>query len=344
MKTWKIENLQQFLDSIVKFNENDLKKYLSNKEDYYGDEISIPKKNGRRIVYSVDKNHKLYVIQKNVTANFLNNIKISDASCGFIRGSSYFQFLSIHSDFYKKRYYLRMDIKDFFGSITKDAIVKSLEYYCENENVDNEKILEYLAEILTYKNKVIQGVPSSPMLSNIVFRELDIRIIRYCNKYNIRYSRYADDLLFSSIDNVVLKKSFGKGIAKILDSRGFKINYEKMIRSNNFLSLNGFVVSDSIRLSRKKLSNINRILFFLETKQNLDEVKKGNITPLNEHIKSELKIEEDRFSGKYDLANYLNGVRAFMINVIKNTEDEEFIKKAKRIITRIENIVNIILV
>lgn len=340
MKIWKIEDSKQFFETIVKYSENDLKKILSKKEEFYGEEIQIPKKNGFRKVYLIDKAQDLNVVQNNITKNFLNNIKLSDASCGFVKGSSYFDFLEIHTDFYKNRKFLRLDIKDFFGSISKDTVIEVLSFYCNDMDGAEEEILQYLGDILTYDDKVIQGIVSSPILSNIVFRELDIRIIKYCNEFDVRYSRYADDLLFSGTDGKIFKKSFFNGIAKILGSKGFEINYDKIIRSQSYISLNGFVISDSIKLSRKKLNRINRVIFFLKNNKNFIEIKKDNFAELNEHMKKEENINYDSFSGKYELSNYLNGYRAFLINVMKNSDDEAFIKKANKIIFQIEDIVD----
>lgn len=344
MKIWKITSEKQFFESIIKCSEDKLKKALSEKDKFYGDEIMIPKKNGFRSIYSVDKNHALFFIQRNICKNFLNNIKVSDATCGFVKNSSYYDFLDPHKDFYQNNYYLRLDLINFFGSIKKEVVSNVLDYYCQTEKEEKKKILDYLSDALTYQDNVIQGVSTSPMLSNIVFRELDIRIQKYCIKHNVRYSRYADDLLFSSPEESLLQNSFCKGISKIVNSRGFSINYDKVIKSHNYISLNGFVISDSIRISRKKLVYINRILFFLSNKENITQIEKGDISKLNLHIKNETRITHDTFSGKYELVNYLNGYRAFMISIISNSEDKKFVKKGSNMILQVERYVDILLV
>lgn len=148
-------------------------------------------------------------------------------------------------------------VKDVFG------------YYC---NIEDEKekvsVLDTIVEILTYEDRVVQGTITAPTVSNIVFRRMDIRIERYCSKYNVRYTRYADDLPFSSESDKLIKKNFTRGIAKILKSGGFAINYSKVIRSRSYIALNGFVISDKVTLFRKKLSEINRVLFYLRNKNN----------------------------------------------------------------------------
>lgn len=206
--------------------------------------------------------------------------------------------------------------------------------------MNRDELIKMIFEILTYNNILIQGAITSPIISNIVFRELDIRIQKYCRKYDIIYTRYADDLLFSGYNSILLKKTFYKGIEKIVGSRGFQINYLKTKRAKEYISLNGFVIDNDIRLSRKKLEEINRIIFFLNRKDELKKIKKGDVSGLNMHLRKETNINTDRFAGKYELLNYLNGYRAFIISAMKYSEDENFLSKSKNKIEKLEDIVN----
>lgn len=107
-------------------------------------------------------------------------------------------------------------------------------------------------EILTYKYTLYRdAITSSYNKCNIVFRELDIRIQKYCRKYDIIYTRYADDLLFSGYNSILLKKTFYKGIEKIVGSRGFQINYLKTKRAKEYISLNGFVIDNVLGFPEK---------------------------------------------------------------------------------------------
>ena len=342
MKIWKIESEEQFYDVIINCKKERLIAILDNKKKYYGEKIYLPKKNGYRIVYHINKKNDLYKIQKKLLENFLSNIMISDCACGFVEGTNYFDYMKPHTDFYKKNYYLRLDLENFFGNVSKDDVKQSLGYYVSKEVENRDEVLDTLIEILTYDNEIAQGAITSPIVSNIVFRNLDIRIQKYCFKHDIEYTRYADDLLFSGHRDVLHKKSFCKNIERIVGSKGFRINYSKTKRSRCYISLNGFVIDDSIRLSRKKMEEINRIIFFLSNKRNLKKIKEGNVTELNLHIKEEKKVDCDRFNGKYELINYLNGYRAFLISVVCNTENSKHIKKIQKIIARIEYIVKLI--
>nr|WP_295761859.1 reverse transcriptase family protein [uncultured Intestinibacter sp.] len=358
MKIWKIDDSNKFFNEILDLNEDSLKSAIDSKEEYYRELKKIKKKNGYREIYIINKEHDLYKLQKNICINFLNNIMISDASYGFRKKSNYIEYLYSHTDFYKEKYYLRLDIKDFFGSIDYEILKECLEYYFEeNENLDGkrkEELLEYTIDILTYNNKIIQGAPSSPVISNILFRQLDIRIIRYCRQLGITYTRYADDLLFSSHNNLLHKKSFIIGIKKILASKNFDLNYDKIIRGHKQISLNGYVISDSIRLSRKKLSDLNRVLFCIDKNNIQKEVNNENKINISGDYLSQLNVDlikykrnskrieykrKEKIVSKEDLINYLTGNRAFLISVLKYCDDEKYIKKMKRMINKIENII-----
>lgn len=136
----------------------------------------MPKKNGYRQIYCINKRCDLYRIQKRMVDNFLQNIKVSDRTCGFVKGSSYYDFMEPHKDFYKRNQYLRLDLNNFFGSISKKMLNDNLSYYVDENIINRDELVNTIFEILTFNDALIQGAITSPIRSNIVFRELDIRI------------------------------------------------------------------------------------------------------------------------------------------------------------------------
>ena len=95
-----------------------------------------------------------------------------------------------------KKFNLSVDISSFFESITYDMIVESLVNLGFNKN-----IAEYIAVLTTIDKKLVQGYNTSPTIANIVANKLDNELIEACNnKYT--YTRYADDLYFSSNDDI----------------------------------------------------------------------------------------------------------------------------------------------
>lgn len=343
MKIWKIESKSMYYNDILDVKEEELPKFLTQnaKKEYYGEPREIPKKGGKRIIYSINTTNTLYDIQKNLCNNFLSNIMLPDVVHGFKKETNYIEFLIPHLDFYGNNNYLRLDIKDFFGSISKKNIRKALKYYFKpNDNLSDENIktlVDRTTEILTYNNKVIQGAPSSPIISNIIFRQLDIRIEKYCRCFQITYTRYADDMLFSSNNEKIFQESFISGVSRIISDGDLYLNYSKIIRSKNQISLGGYVISDNIRLSRNKLSDLSRVLFYIENHK--DYRNDSYYNDLNTFIINQTGSESLKFSGIYSLINYLTGNRAFIISILKYSQDSNFCNKAEKMICRLERII-----
>lgn len=80
-------------------------------------------------------------------------------------------------------------------------IFKGLGYF--------ESVAMFLANLCCYKTQLPQGAPTSPYLSNLRFRKIDDLISSYTKEFNIRYTRYADDMTFSGDFNPhrLIKKS-----------------------------------------------------------------------------------------------------------------------------------------
>ncbi|MBO1000649.1 RNA-directed DNA polymerase [Bacillus sp. SD075] len=316
-----------FYNKVLSSSKKAVDEIIKNKDKFYQEKI-IPKKNGYRTLSCLKKDSSLSKIQQSIRSNFLNKISIPDYVYGFVPKHSYKDFLSPHT---KRKYYIRLDIENFFQSIDPDTLKEVFAYYFQINHVTNEELLKQFIELVTLDNKVPQGAITSPIVSNIVFRQLDLRIRNYCKKFNITYTRYADDLLFSSDNPYIHKDFFIKKIKYIISTKGFKLNKNKIRYDKEFISLNGFVVENNIRLSRKKLKNLSSSLFILDrykNKFNLNEV-------LMEINKIPFKKEINSIGS---LINYLSGYRAFLIQLLnrENLEGDEN-KKFLRYIERIQN-------
>ncbi len=85
-----------------------------------------------------------------------------------------------------------LDLRDFFPSISAARVVdalKSREY--------SERAANLISRLCTLNGRLPQGSPASPVLSNLVFQKTDFALIRLSASVGVRYSRYADDLVFS---------------------------------------------------------------------------------------------------------------------------------------------------
>ncbi|WP_431175157.1 reverse transcriptase family protein [Bacillus cereus] len=311
---------------------------IKNKKDYYYT-VKIPKKGGIRELNCIRQDTPLIELQRSIKENFLDKIPIAENVYGFVKGQSYKDFLTPHIwENGKKRYYLRVDIKNFFDSISEDTLIKTFSYYFKATVKASNTMNKILMQIISLNGNLPQGAVTSPVVSNIVFRKLDIRIQKYCDKFNFTYSRYADDLLFSSTSTRLHDDFFLKKIKYILKSSDFKVNNKKIKKTENEISLNGFVVGENVRISRSKKRDLNRVLFIYETYK--PKKMEDFLVLLNSSkFSSRVEFNDKYFNNKINLLNYLNGYRSFLISWLHNSTSSKGNNKQVEYIERLENLI-----
>ncbi|HDR7782640.1 TPA: RNA-directed DNA polymerase [Bacillus wiedmannii] len=331
-----IYNEDFFYKKILSSEKRSVRNTLLIKESMYT-ERQINKKDGIRILSCIAKDSSIYNLQNNLRMNFLNNIPIPNNVKGFLPGHSYKDFVIPHL---KQKYYLRLDIKNFFDSVTSETIKEVFsEYFKLDSYSANNELLEVFTEIVTLRNSLPQGGVTSPTISNIAFRRIDIRISKYCKRFNINYTRYADDLLFSSNQDSIHKSFFIKKISYILNDLRLKINSSKIKKTKDYISLNGFVVRDDISLSRKRKSDLSKVLFLVEKNKKISSIE--NILSILNHERYLYKSYD--FDNKWALINYLSGYRALIIDWLPLKKQAINYKKNQQLIKRIENTIDFLL-
>lgn len=107
-----------------------------------------------------------------------------------------------------------MDLKDFFPSVKREQVFNQFLQLGYNTYASN-----LLTNICTLDGSLPQGAVTSPYLANLVCFKMDIRIAGYCNKRDITYTRYADDLVFSCDNRDMLRKIYGmiRGIIRMCE-------------------------------------------------------------------------------------------------------------------------------
>lgn len=307
------------------------------KADYR--EFEIPKKNGTRKIQYLKRGSSLEELQKKLLVGFLEKQQVPVCVKGFKKGGSYKEYLSPHIG---SKYFLRIDIEDFFPSITGIQIKNGLDFCisCNSED-DKDKLYNLLCDIVTLNGSLPQGACTSPAVSNLVMTAIDQRILKYCQALGICYTRYADDLLFSSpIFNFKEKNWFLKKIKHILSVQSLKVNYSKIKYGTDSLVLNGYVIaSEEIRLSRSRLADIRHLCVFIRDNYSSTETKDVEKF-LREVNKMNLKhrdLIKYPFNSKFQVIQYLCGYRAFLISFIDNySSTTAFQKNLRRLIGQIE--------
>ena len=121
---------------------------------------------------------------------------------GFLKGRSIVTNAKQHK---RKRYVFNVDLEDFYGSINFGR-VRGL-FRAEPFSM-GEKAAAIAAQICTFENSLPQGAATSPVISNFIASELDRKLSSLARRYRLTYTRYADDITFSSNN-----RNFPEGIA-----------------------------------------------------------------------------------------------------------------------------------
>lgn len=205
--------------------------------------------------------------------NILKTISVNSSAHGFTHKKSILTNSKIHL---AQKQLLKLDLKDFFPSIEKNriiAIFKQLGY----PNI----IAFYLASICCFEESLPQGAPTSPMLSNIVSRKLDSRLIKFSKKFNLKYTRYADDLTFSG-DRIPAK--FIEYITSIVENEGFTVNEDKtrLYKNKSKRIVTGIsVIGEEIKVPREYKRKLKQELHFIKKYGLQSHISKNKIRKHN---------------------------------------------------------------
>lgn len=225
---------------------------ITRKDSYYRN-FRIKKKNGN-YRYINEPLNQLFTIQKEFSQFFLINRVKNYHSHGFELNKSIITNANKHIN---KKIVLNIDLEDFFSNISAPRISKLL---IEKFNISEEESIK-IADLLTYKNSLPQGSPSSPVLSNLICEHLDNELNKYCKQFNITYTRYADDMSFSFNFNK-LPIIQVKNIIFIIEQNNFKINKKKYryFYRNARQLVTGLVVNEKINVKREYSKRLRAIL------------------------------------------------------------------------------------
>jgi RNA-directed DNA polymerase len=112
-----------------------------------------------------------------------------------------------------RRWVFNLDLEDFFPSINFGRV---RGFLLKNRDFElHEEVATVIAQIACHENSLPQGSPCSPVISNLVAHLLDMRLVKLASEAGCTYSRYADDLTFSTN-----KREFPTNIAVAAGSEG----------------------------------------------------------------------------------------------------------------------------
>lgn len=135
-----------------------------------------------------------------------------------------------------RRFVLNLDLENFFETVNFGRV---RGFFMSNRNYAlPAKAATLIAQIACYQGKLPQGSPCSPIIANLIAHLLDVRMVRLAKAHTCNYSRYADDLTFSTN-----RKEFPSVIAEEL--AGYPGSWVLGDALLNEIARTGFIVNHS---------------------------------------------------------------------------------------------------
>jgi RNA-directed DNA polymerase len=174
--------------------------------------------------------------------------------------------------------------------------------------VENARRFPYFTD-LRKVGVLPQGAPTSPALSNLVARELDVKLTEFANQQGFVYTRYADDITFSAsyLPRGESVAAINRAVVGIIRKCGFKENSEKkrVARPGSKKIVLGLLVdTDKPRLSKETYKRIERLLY---------AAGKFGLTEVAVH---------EGFDSAFGFYNHLSGLVAFVKDVDKDRHEK----------------------
>lgn len=203
------------------------------------------------------------------------NVRADRISHGFRRNRSIITNAKEHR---ARRFVLNVDLKDFFGSINfgrvRGFLMKDRSFSLKPQ------VATLLAQIACHENSLPQGSPCSPVLSNLISHVLDVHLVGLAAKKGCIYSRYADDLTFSTnkpvfpssiaVSDPVDEHTWhpGNELVRLVTKCGFEINPVKtrMQYRNSRQEVTGLVVNRKVNVRSEYRSTVRAMVHHLFTK------------------------------------------------------------------------------
>lgn len=291
----------QELSSLLSIEAEDLKKYIATCPHRYK-VYSIPKRNSSGVRIIAQPAKELKFLQKIVCKKYLESLPIHNACTAYRKNTNIKDNALAHV---KNNYLLKMDFQNFFPSIKPKDLIKHIEKYLSWDNWDEDKCvierLFFYAQDRGGDLKLSIGAPTSPFISNTILYDFDSEITKICESNKITYTRYADDISFSTNRKDILFDFTNIIIEKLAqcDYPSIAINPDK-----------------TVFLSRKGNMHITGLVLSNEKKISIGRSKKRYIKSLVYRAVNNNMTEEEKI--------YLSGYLSFCVSV-----EQDFIERLK---------------
>lgn len=328
IKKAEIEDMGLDSSMYHPFTEKQLNFYCNpNHTNHRYRQFKIMKKSGGFRQITSPKTHSFMMMLSAVHVLLRSMYTPSDYAMGFTDGRSVVSNASVHIGM---NYVFNIDLKDFFPSIHQARVWGRLQVPPFNFT---KAVASLLAGLCCMKecredekgNKkdvfvLPQGAPTSPIITNMICDRLDYYLSRLAKRFNMNYTRYADDITFSSMHYVYRKDGkFMQELERIIKGQGFSINDAKtrLQKRGSRQEVTGIIVSDKLNVTQKYVRDLRNILYIWDRYGY--NVAYGKFFPKYKTEKGYVK------KGNPDLINVITG-KLMYLKMVKGEEDSVYTK------------------
>ena len=292
----KIHSIQTF-GQYIGYSEEIIKQFIEDESSRQIEIIAL-NQNGKKRFVAQTSSISYSNILKSIKEYLIKQYHPLDYVTGYIKGRNIVDNSRIHLN---QRFILKADIKDFFYSIARKSVI-----FCFEKLGIEKDLAEQLSKLVTFRGVLYPGLCTSPILSNIILVDMDSDFLVLAHKMNCNYSRYADDITFSSnsYSNLPSKSE----IEILFQKYGFVLNQKKFSISKKGQKqvVTGLSISDKNcpRIPRKIKRKI-KTACFLRSKLSFEDYSKHVKWCTLEHLDGLLHfyktIEPDFVNKMYEL-------------------------------------------
>ncbi len=190
-------NILAKLSSSLAIDEIELYKYVKTAPHRYKT-YTIPKNNGKGVRWIAQPSKNLKYLQRSVLNEFMSDLPVHKSAVAYTKGIGIKENAKRHEG---NQYLLKMDFKNFFPSIKPCTLLAHIKNHLKEATTKEDRaVIKSMFFWSKNKSKNYQlsiGAPSSPFISNTIMFDFDSEISNLIGS-DIVYTRYADDLVFST--------------------------------------------------------------------------------------------------------------------------------------------------
>ena len=230
------------------------------------------------LLYTLRDHHGYSAVSRKVKSKYLT----TKSSTAYMIGCSVVKNANFHIG---KDIVLKLDISNFFNSIPKieiesfwsDILSLKAKYlihigiFGKDETEENKRLIikELVKKVLsatTLNNSLPQGSPTSGHIANSYLVTFDKRMLDYCVRKGLSYSRYSDDITISGSTNELVPENIIKFVQLQLHKKSLRLNKTKtkVIKKNKRQTVTGIVVNEKRSAGRTYKRSLRMEMYFLK--------------------------------------------------------------------------------